>query len=244
VDRKRYELAEPLFREVLAAQRARLGAGHPETIITMNNLGVLCRDCGRYDEAEPLLLEALAAARRTLGFGHDTTRAIIANLAILHRKQGAPHRTEPVLRDFVAYLRDHPGPQSKDYAKQLGLLAKNLLDQQKYAETEAFARACLTIRAKNSPDEWTTFDAQSVVGAALLGRQEYAEAEPFLVAGYDGMAQRQAKIPPNAKVRLTDALDRLVHLYDAWGKPEEAAKWRKELEAARAAGRPEKPKDP
>ena len=175
------------------------------------------------------MLEALAGARRTLGFGHDNTRIIIVYLASVHRKMGTPHRTEPVLREFVAFLREHPGPQSADYAKQLGVLAKNLLDQKKYAETEAFARACLTIRAKNSPDEWTTFDAQSVVGAAMLGQQKYAEAEPLLVAGYDGMAQRHAKIPPNAKVRLTEALDRLVHLYDAWGKPEEAAKWRAKL---------------
>ena len=30
---------------------------------------------------------------------------------------------------------------------------------------------------------------------------------------------------------LTEALERLVQLYDAWDKPDEAAKWRKELEA-------------
>jgi hypothetical protein len=30
---------------------------------------------------------------------------------------------------------------------------------------------------------------------------------------------------------VTEALERLVHLYDAWDKPAEAAKWRKELDA-------------
>ena len=29
---------------------------------------------------------------------------------------------------------------------------------------------------------------------------------------------------------LVEALERLVRFYDYWGKPEEAAKWRKELE--------------
>jgi hypothetical protein len=30
----------------------------------------------------------------------------------------------------------------------------------------------------------------------------------------------------------------LVELYDAWGKPEEAARWRKELEEAKAPSKP------
>jgi hypothetical protein len=30
---------------------------------------------------------------------------------------------------------------------------------------------------------------------------------------------------------LTEALERIVELYDAWNKPQVAAKWRKELEA-------------
>ena len=33
------------------------------------------------------------------------------------------------------------------------------------------------------------------------------------------------------KARLTEALERLVQLYDAWGKNDEAAKWRQEWEA-------------
>ena len=35
----------------------------------------------------------------------------------------------------------------------------------------------------------------------------------------------------NSKVRLTEALERLVRLYEAWDKPEWAAKWRKELQS-------------
>jgi hypothetical protein len=31
---------------------------------------------------------------------------------------------------------------------------------------------------------------------------------------------------------LNEALDRLVQLYEAWGKPEEAARWRKVREGA------------
>jgi hypothetical protein len=69
-----------------------------------------------------------------------------------------------------------------------------------------------------------------VLGGSLLGQQKYADAEPLLLRGYDGMKKREGKIPPQGKLRPTEALERLVQLYDAQGKPDEVAKWRKELE--------------
>ena len=79
----------------------------------------------------------------------------------------------------------------------------------------------------------TTFNTQSLLGGSLLGQKNYAGAEPLLLAGYEGMKEREAKIPPQGKPRLTEALERLVQLYDAWGKPDEAAAWRKRLEEAK-----------
>ncbi len=49
------------------------------------------------------------------------------------------------------------------------------------------------------------------------------------------MKQREAKIPASAKVRLTEALERLVQLYEAMGKKDDAARWRKELDATKTA---------
>jgi hypothetical protein len=44
--------------------------------------------------------------------------------------------------------------------------------------------------------------------------------------------QREATIPLLVrKTRLSEAAERLVQLYDAWGKPDEAARWRKLLDA-------------
>ena len=48
------------------------------------------------------------------------------------------------------------------------------------------------------------------------------------------MKKQEAKIPPQGKPRLLEAVQRLVQLYEATGMKEEAAKWRKELEAAKA----------
>jgi hypothetical protein len=48
------------------------------------------------------------------------------------------------------------------------------------------------------------------------------------------MKQREPKIPAWGKIYLTTALERLVQLYDACGKPEKAAQWRKKLEEQKA----------
>jgi len=73
----------------------------------------------------------------------------------------------------------------------------------------------------------------SRLGGARVGQAKYAEAEPLLLTGYEGMKQRQAKIPNEGRLRLTEGVDRLVQLYDALGKKDESAKWRKELERLR-----------
>ena len=87
-------------------------------------------------------------------------------------------------------------------------------------------RDCLKVRAQKQPDDWTTFNTRSMLGGSLLGQKQYAEAEPLLLEGYQGMKQREQHIPKPGKPRLSEALDRLIELYDAWGKKDEAAKWR------------------
>ncbi len=93
----------------------------------------------------------------------------------------------------------------------------------------------MAIREKRLPDDWTTFHTRSLLGGALLGQQKFADAEPRLLNGYEGMKQRAKTIPSQGKHRLTEAADRLVQLYEATGKKDQAARWRKELEAIKAA---------
>jgi len=38
-----------------------------------------------------------------------------------------------------------------------------------------------------------------MLGGSLLGQKKYAEAEPLLLSGYEGMKQREVKIPPEVK---------------------------------------------
>ena len=48
------------------------------------------------------------------------------------------------------------------------------------------------------PDDWSRFNTMSQLGGALLGQGRYAEAEPLVIEGYEGMKARAAKIPRRA----------------------------------------------
>src|SRR5262249_6556941 len=121
---------------------------------------------------------------------------------------------------------------------ELASLGLRLLQQKKWIDAEPVLRECLALREKQEPDAWTTFNARSMLGEALNGQQKRDEAEPLLVQGYEGMKQRAAKIPLGGRPRLAEALERLVQLYDAWGKPDKATRWRRELESEKADAKP------
>ncbi len=80
-----------------------------------------------------------------------------------------------------------------------------------------------------TPDDWRRYDAKSLLGEALLQQGRYAEAEPLVIAGYDGMKTREARITVREKSTLREAAERVVRLYEHRNKPDEAKAWKVKL---------------
>ncbi len=186
-------------------------------------LGAAFLDLGETERAIQQYERALALLEAELGPDHPATGECRNQLAVAYRRAG---RIDDASRLF------QQDPLSSSYAASLTIRGAALLALGKPAEAELKLRESLAVRQKIQPDDWTTFDAQTLLGAALLDQKKYAKAEPLLVSGYEGMKRRQAKIPAQDRFHLTRALERLVLLYEKWGKPDKAAHWRKELEAA------------
>jgi len=153
--------------------------------------------------------------------------------AYLEANQGA--KASLLVREFIAVQRNHFPQSDPTFAGLLAQVAFELLKGNQFADAETLLRECLAIREKTQPDVWSTFNTRSLLGGALCGQREFADAEPLLLAGYEGMKEREATIPEQALIRLPEALERLVQFYEVTDKPEEAAKWRQELEANKAA---------
>ena len=191
--------------------------------MTVANLGVNYRDTGRLKEAIPLLEEAHQSAKR-----FPTLRWVAGPLIDAYTKAGENAKLANLLQEQLPTTRKTLPKDSPELAGQLAQIGLTLLQQKKWIEAEPLLRECLAIREKTQPDVWSTFNTQSLLGGVLLGQKKYAEAEPLLLAGYEGMKQREKTIPPQGKVRLPEALDRSIDLATATNKPDDVKKWQAE----------------
>ena len=62
-----------------------------------------------------------------------------------------------------------------------------------------------------------------------MARKQYAEAEPLLISGDNGLREREAKIPAANKPRLQKAAERLIPFYEETAQPDKAAAWKEKL---------------
>jgi tetratricopeptide (TPR) repeat protein len=227
----RGNLAEPeaMYRKALAIRRKGLGPEHPDVAMSLNNLANMLEWEDKLIEAEAKQREALAMQRRLLGQEHPDVAISLANLARMVRKQKRLAEAEPLLHEALANQRRRLGSDHPDVAVSLEELAAVLGDAGKLDEQEKPLRECLSIREKRLPDDWLTFSARSALGENLVARKQYAEAEPLLISGYNGMREREAKIPAANKPRLPKAAERLMRFYEETAQPDKASEWKQKL---------------
>jgi serine/threonine protein kinase/tetratricopeptide (TPR) repeat protein len=190
---------------------------------------------GRFASSEPLYRAALGATRNHDGKASSQSTHALLNLGVNLLNQQKYTDAEPLLREALETFRNREGEASPHAAGAMAWLGLTLLKQQKYADAEPLLRKVLKFREQKEPDLFTTFNTQSMLGGSLLGQKKFTEAEPLLLAGYNGMKQREAKIPPLAKVRLVESIERLVLFYETTGKNDKAAEWRAKLPVTRSA---------
>jgi serine/threonine protein kinase/tetratricopeptide (TPR) repeat protein len=220
---KKFEKAIMQYEEKWKLEEKKLGRDHPETLSTAANLGANYKAAGRLKEAIPFLEEAYRAGRKIPDLAGVTEPLIEA-----YTRAGENAKLTKLLQEQLSWARQ---ALPKDRPRLAGLFAKiglGLLAQQKWAQAEPLLRECLAIRAKQEPDDWRTFNTRSMLGEALLGQKKYAAAGPLLLAGYEGMKEREKKIPPQGRLRLPEAAERLIELYKATNKPEALTKWQAE----------------
>jgi len=229
---------EALYREELARVR-KLSTNDPaheipELGVILHHLADVRRERKALAEARSLAEEAAAMYQRhpdwppnerqhafgVLGDVLTDLEDFLGLEALLHEQLLSLPSEHPAMADVIAQL------------------TTTLLREKKFAEAEPLARECLTIREKKLPNDWRTFNARSLLGGSLLGQEKYAEAEPLLLSGYEGMKQRESQNTASIKLRLEEALQRLVQLYEATGQSGRAAEWKRKL--AESGKRPEK----
>ncbi len=227
--------AVALYEKIRDLKLAKLPPDHPSALVSLHNLAAAYLTAGRSAEAIALWEDLLPRTRRKLGVVHASTVLYTAALVRGLVKVGQFDRAVEVAAELLAAQRKQLQPGDVRLVGGLALDGLALTEAGKAAEAESVLRECLAIAEKQEPDGWAAFDARSLLGGSLLGQKKYAEAEPLLLAGYEGLEKRKASTPVHAKRRLPEAMERLVQLYDAWGKKDQADAWRKKAEEAKSA---------
>jgi tetratricopeptide (TPR) repeat protein len=225
-----------LHEQVRDATMKKFGPDHPSTLSALSELALAYQADGRLPAAIPLFEQA-AAGMEKLRFRHEHAGPVLRSTIEAYEKARQLDKAETWQRKWLAVVKEQAGANSTTYADELAALGLLLLDQKKWTEAETSLKECVAFREKNQPDSWATFIAKSMLGGALSGQGKYVEAEPLLLAGYDGMKKLENQIQPQFRdLPLGDALERLVQLYDALGNKDKAAEWRKKLETSGSAG--------
>jgi serine/threonine protein kinase/tetratricopeptide (TPR) repeat protein len=218
-----------LLEQTLAARTAKLGPDHSSTLSTQNNLALAYQASGQLDRAIALFEHTLAARTATQGRDHPRTLTTLLDLAIAYEARGDLPRAESMLRDVVAAQKQKFSATHPYVAESLSALGAVLLQAHKPSDAEPVLREALEIWDAKRPGGWSRFHTQARLGESLLDQKKYADAEPLLISGYEGMKARTATIPAPEKDRLGESGKSILKLYDTWGKPAKAAEWRAKL---------------
>lgn len=222
-DKGDLEQSETLQREALALQRGVLGADHPHLAVSLNNLGMLMYARQEYDEAASLFSEALDIDRRVLGERHPETANVLGNLATTLKAGGDLAGAEPLLREALEIRRETLGPDHAQVGIATAQLAGVLVARENFADAEVHYRDAVAILAGAlGDDHWLTAQTRCHYGACLTRLGSYRLAEQELLSGL--AALEEALGSDHARAR--EAASRIVQLYEAWGRREEAARFR------------------
>ncbi len=134
------------FIRALAIYEEQLGATHPYTAQSLNNLAALYQSQERYGEAEPLLRRALSIYEEQSGSVHPDTASSLNNLALPYDVQGSYGEAEPLLGRALSIYEEQWGPTGLITAAIIVALSAgtgavdDLTEASKTAITDAYSR--------------------------------------------------------------------------------------------------------
>jgi tetratricopeptide (TPR) repeat protein len=228
-DQGKFEPAEAVLKEAIDGQRKTRGPEHPSTLASMIGLANVYADEGRYPEAEALHLQLLDIKRRRLGAENRQTLNSVSYLVSLYQRQGKFGDSLPYAEQALAGKRHTTGSDSSVTMDAAADLAFTYVSLGKYSEAEPLARETYDWDRKKRADVWVRFRSESLLGSSLAGQKRFAEAEPMLLEGYQGMVARKGQMTVADRSEI-DVIGRWIdEFYRASGKPVQAANWKQNL---------------
>jgi tetratricopeptide (TPR) repeat protein len=214
-----YNEAEDMGRGALGAREAALGAEHPATLTSVNNLGAVLQGQGKYKEAEAMHQRALEAKEKVLGREHLATISSVNNLGVVLESQGKYKEAKAMHQRALEAREKMLGREHIATLISVNNLGTVLQSQGKYEEAKALHQRALDVREKVLGREHpATLTSVGNLAAVLKSQGKYEEAK----------AMHQRALEAREKVLGREHPDTLTSVYnlgavlESQGKYEEA----------------------
>jgi len=177
----RYPAAGPLLHRAVEACERVLGAEHPDTLASVNNLAGLLADKGDHAGAQPLYERTIEACERALGPEHPGTLASVNNLAGLLLHKGDYAGAQPLFEWALEARGRVLGPEHPSTLTSMNNLAALLARKGDYAGAQPlYERALETRERVLGPEHPETLASMNNLAALLKSKGDYTDAQPLL----------------------------------------------------------------
>ena len=216
--------AEAAYRAALELNRKVHGASHPTIAVNLSNIAFVQYARNQTASAISTLRESLEMSRRELGPDHPDVGGRASSLAYWLTDEHEYEEAGRLVDEALGIRRKALGAEHPQVGSTLTVKANLMLAQGRFDDARAIAgEARGILEAGMAAGSWQVAAAMNTEGAALVALRRYEQAEPLLLNSVDALGG--APIPGLAE----RGKHRLVELYEAWGKPEQARKARQAL---------------
>ena len=211
--------SEALLKIALSIREEVLGAEHPDTATSLNNLAFFYDAQGEYKQAESLHLRALEIREKVFGADHPNTATSLNNLASLYENQGKFEKSEPYLLRALKTREKVLGPEHPDTAGSLNNLASLYMSQGKHEQCEHYLLRSLGIFEKILGTEHpNTATLLNNLANLYVSQGKYELAEPLHLRALEIKEKALGAEHP----QTGNSLNNLANLYQSQGRYKQA----------------------
>jgi eukaryotic-like serine/threonine-protein kinase len=210
------------YERALAIQESYLGPDNLDLGHGLGGLAGVRQRQGRLRAAERLLRRSLAIHEHALPDGHVSIASTKEAVATVVAAQGRFNEALALRRESLATWRHAVGTEHPAYGGSLAGLGALLTEMGRYAEAEPMLLEAYRIRlAAGGPRHAWVANSLVALGQLYTRRGRYEEAERRLLGAWDIV-----RTFPEGHVEREAARVLLQALYERWGRPDDARRFR------------------
>ncbi len=228
--------AEDAYNKALRNVIGQYGEDYSGTQNVILELASFYWEQRKFGEAEALYSRLLTIRNRSLGGENTKTLQSMADLEKMYQLQNRHSEAAAIFTQLLPLQQRISGENHSSTLLALSRLGVSAVMQNRFVEAERFLRDALNGHEKTKSDSVNHYWCKGVLGASLAGQKRFAEAETLMLEGYRRIVA-DTKSPKNGEDMPHWLEERLVQLYESWGKQEKASEWRQNLAANELASK-------